>query len=355
MFGISGQNMNFEDRKWIADWHAALGINHVCPHLALYSMKGCRKRNFPPTLSPQQPYWAYNKPVEDHMARVSYATTVGRYAPELLLIHPLESQYLDFPAKRLDQSHTTDFVWQSELNTKYYAVLETLQRAHRDYDLGDEQILADVGAVEGNSLRVGKMSYQAVVLPPMDTIRPTTLGLLENFAAAGGAVLAVERLPELVDAQPDEQGIARLAKIARVVQPAELASALAAVLPPAVRLEGKGAEDVWIHRRTVDGGQIVLLTNTSRLKTADCALYLADRGARPAVWDPSGANGTGLCRSLRGRKDGSFALRLRGGPDDDRHYRFGLQAGQVPRRVQARHPWPAGAGAGRPVGRAAAG
>ena len=31
IFGISGQNMNFEDRKWIAGWHAINGVNHFCP------------------------------------------------------------------------------------------------------------------------------------------------------------------------------------------------------------------------------------------------------------------------------------------------------------------------------------
>ena len=50
-YGISGQNMNFEDRAWIASWHTLNGINHLCPHLALYSMKGTRKRDYPPTLS----------------------------------------------------------------------------------------------------------------------------------------------------------------------------------------------------------------------------------------------------------------------------------------------------------------
>ena len=31
-YGISGQNMNFEDRAWIASWHTLNGINHICPH-----------------------------------------------------------------------------------------------------------------------------------------------------------------------------------------------------------------------------------------------------------------------------------------------------------------------------------
>lgn len=52
LFGISGQNINFTDRQWIAGWHAVLGINHFCPHLTLYSMKGARKRDYPHVLLP---------------------------------------------------------------------------------------------------------------------------------------------------------------------------------------------------------------------------------------------------------------------------------------------------------------
>ncbi len=30
-YGISGQNMNFEDRKWLLDWHTINGINFIVP------------------------------------------------------------------------------------------------------------------------------------------------------------------------------------------------------------------------------------------------------------------------------------------------------------------------------------
>jgi hypothetical protein len=49
LFGISGQNMSFEDRMWITAWHTIMGVNFMCPHLYLYSMKGERKRDCPPT------------------------------------------------------------------------------------------------------------------------------------------------------------------------------------------------------------------------------------------------------------------------------------------------------------------
>jgi len=298
MFGVSGQNMNFEDRKWIADWHAVLGINHACPHLALYSLKGCRKRDYPPTLSPQQPWWSHNKLLEDHMARTSYAATVGTYAPEVLVLHPLESAYVE---QNVDTPR-----WSTPRGEQFYRVLDVLQAAHRDYDLGDEEILGDTGSLEGAVLRVGQMTYRAVVLPHMTTLRPRTLELVTAFAEAGGPVLAVGEFPTMVDARTDSPVLARLQKRCRTVAPEKLAAALATALPPVVRVDGRHAGEVWIHRRVVPGGQLVLLTSTSRLRTIEVAVRLAEGAARPVLWDPQ----TGRCHALRargGRFDLTFA------------------------------------------------
>ena len=55
LFGCSGQGVTFEDRLWIATQQIQLGVNFLNPHLSLYTMSGCRKRDFPPNLFYQQP------------------------------------------------------------------------------------------------------------------------------------------------------------------------------------------------------------------------------------------------------------------------------------------------------------
>jgi len=298
MFGGAGQNMSFEDRKWIADFHAVLGVNHVCPHLSLYSLKGCRKRDYPPTISPQQPYWTHNKLVEDYMARISYMTTVGRYAPEVLVVHPLESAFAEYvpsaPAE-VDQR-----------SLRYYHVLQALQEAHRDYDLGDEEILSDIGSTDGAVLRVGVMSYKAVVLPHMLTIRPSTLMLLAAFADAGGPVFVVGDAPQYVDGEPDDGALGPLSRTARAVSLADLPGSLETALPAAVTLEGSGCEHVWVHRRVVEDGGFVMLANTSRLEAAEFRILFEEGTDRPTVWDPA----TGDVMHVEPDRDGGFSLRL---------------------------------------------
>lgn len=95
LFGIGGHNLSFEDRMWITSWNTIMGINFMCPHLYQYSLKGERKRDYPPAISHQQPYWPYNGLFEDFSARLCYFATAGVNEPDICVIHPQESAYLE--------------------------------------------------------------------------------------------------------------------------------------------------------------------------------------------------------------------------------------------------------------------
>ena len=187
MFGISGYNISFQDRKRIGNWHAINGINHFVPHLSLYSLKGIRKRDYPPTFSYHQPYWKHNALIENYLGRISYAASIGNYYSRILVLNPLESEYI---AGSGDSNFTENVL----------RTMETLQALNYDYDLGDEEILADLGKIENKQLKLGDMTYDLVMIPDMLSIRNTTLKLLKEFLNDGGIVTLVgERSPEFVD------------------------------------------------------------------------------------------------------------------------------------------------------------
>ena len=288
-YGISGHNMNFEDRKWLLDWHTINGINFICPHLSLYSMKGERKRDYPPTFSPAQPYWPYNKLFEDYTGRMCYVTSTGRYAADILVIHPLESEY---PGLRND------------CYRQYDRCLNTLQRIHRDYDLGDEQIIADKGKIENSNFVVGEMSYKAVILPNMLVIRRSTVDLLSQFKASGGEILVTGMFPEYVDGKPDPDVINSLKQICRLITLNELKDVLGTVFPPVFTLEGTDNDLVWTHHRKVANGGIIQLSNTSRLKSTDCRLSFTTPQKNFALWNPE----DGSSMKLQPENDGSIRL-----------------------------------------------
>lgn len=80
LYGGSGHNLSFEDRKWIADSFLALGIHFISHRHFPYSIKGGRKRDCPPTLFYQQPWWPEDRMVEDYLARLGYALSRGKVA-----------------------------------------------------------------------------------------------------------------------------------------------------------------------------------------------------------------------------------------------------------------------------------
>ena len=298
LYGVSGQNMSLEDRKWIANWHAVLGVNSFCPHLSLYSMKGCRKRDYPPTLSPQQPYWSYNKVLEDYLARVSYFSTIGEYAPDVLIIHPLESEYIehDVTSSKLDTTR----------NDKYCNILQVLQESHRDYDLGDEKIISEVGSIVGDKFVVGKMSYKAVILPYMLTMRESTLKLLEKFADNGGYIFAIGNLPEFIDGSSDNDKLDRIKKIAQVTAVEALPELLEKNIPASVKVAGDDVKYIWINNRNLEAGKLLQLTNINRFKAIEFDVTISGDNQNTVLLDPADAK----CYSLSIASDGAIKLKL---------------------------------------------
>lgn len=273
-FGVSGQNMSFEDRKWIVDWHGLMGINHICPHLSLYSMKGERKRDYPPTISPQQPWWKYNKIVEDYSARICYFQTIGQQEAQVLVISPLESSFIDMDGTGED--------WEKELDKKYRAFLKKLMQQHVTFDIGDEQILADTAQISNGKLIVGKMSYNTVILPYMTTIRSTTLALLNQLEKLGIDIFYVDYKPQLIDATKSKNEIL---KNSIKITISDIKSSLNSAINNNFEITGDSTQLIWYSKRTVKNGNIYQLSNTSRLQTVLCSLKI--KGKNLILWDPA--------------------------------------------------------------------
>jgi len=262
LYGVTGWQFTFEGMKWLGDWHAVLGINLRCPHLTLYSLRGCRKRDYPPSFNYQSPWWGDYRILEDHYARVNLAITQGRYAADVLLLHPIASAWcLDGP----DDGGAV-----ARLNKTFTSLAETLLGLHRGFDFGDETIMARRARVKGDAISVGRMAYRAVVVPPMPSIEPKTLALLEAFAEAGGTVIAVTPTPTRAAGAPstDVKAFFNSKAVVRTSRSrAALEKALNRALPKGVAVaDAKGREiaPVWVHERSAGKRRIYFLANTDR-------------------------------------------------------------------------------------------
>jgi hypothetical protein len=55
LYGCTSWEFTFEGQKWVGDWQYVLGVNLRCQHLALYTLRGCRKRDYPPAFNSTPP------------------------------------------------------------------------------------------------------------------------------------------------------------------------------------------------------------------------------------------------------------------------------------------------------------
>ena len=70
------------------EWQMVRGINRLCQHLEGYSLRGLRKRDYPPAMYKQQPWWGEYETFNTAVSRIGMLLSEGSIAPEVLVIHP---------------------------------------------------------------------------------------------------------------------------------------------------------------------------------------------------------------------------------------------------------------------------
>lgn len=260
------------DQKWMGDWMNALGVNLMCYHAFHYSMRGYRKRDYPPTFNYQQPWFPLSAPLGRHFGRLGYALSRGTRRAEVLVIHPIESVW----ATQRDDNYTGagDFI-----SDALVRITELLLRSGWDWDFGDESYLEDLGAVEDGALRVGGASYRIVIVPPGVTLRDRTIGLLEELLDRGGSVLRISPSPATVRGVPSERCAALMASIPNLGDwnrpdlGARLTAALGRITPPQVLLFPSPGPDAPEHNdlgalvfqeRVLDGARLYFFATASK-------------------------------------------------------------------------------------------
>lgn len=187
-FALCGHNVSFAELKGIYEWQMVRGINLLCQHLQGYSLRGIRKRDYPPALYVQQPWWkVYDKLVEA-LSRESMILAKGKKQVDVLLLHPETTAWSLYDA--------TDPEPIRELHKRFIATIKELERKHIVFHLGDEILLERHGRVEDGKLVIGEQKYSFVIDSCCDILLPHTRKLLHDFVQGGGKMVGAEELPD---------------------------------------------------------------------------------------------------------------------------------------------------------------
>jgi len=203
-YGCTGWDFPFLGHKALGDWQVALGINLRFQHLSWYTMLGEAKRDYPASIFYQSPWWNLYKKVEDYFARINFIMTNGNEVRDLLVLHPIESMWAIYRNKNLIEKNLEKAEEVVEYDKMFEKLCESLLSLHVDFDYGDEEILsrwAKVKKGKETKIKVNKAEYKAVLVPPLYTIRNSTLKLLKEFKKEGGEVIFIKNFPEYIDGE----------------------------------------------------------------------------------------------------------------------------------------------------------
>src|SRR5215217_1260739 len=187
-FGGIFMDATMQRMKWIADWEYVLGVNLLNPHGFHYTLEGPRKRDWPPSMFYQYPWWRHYGAFSDYMSRLGYLLSGGRHVAHVAVLWPSTSMFANYlPHVRDEASNRTEF--------DFNALTDLLLRLHHDFDYLDEEVLADADIADG-AIQVGDERHELLILPPMTHLKLETVERLERFVAGGGRVLGTVFLPD---------------------------------------------------------------------------------------------------------------------------------------------------------------
>lgn len=278
-YGCSGWNISFAEQKRIADNLFVQGVTYMNQHLALYSMWGGRKRDFPPSIFYQQPWWKHYRYLSDYMARVTLMLQSGTPCNELLVLHTIGSGWATFQPDNLQEC--TRY---GEACTRISTWLNELQH---DHDFGDELIMQRHARVEGEHLVIGLARYRLLVIPPALSLARSTITLLRQWLEAGGRIIAAGQTASQVEGVPAEEELASLWDHPGVTRIAEdfhaLQEAVDGLLPPVVRVtypDGNVCRSVYARTVRGDNGSLVLFLVNRALNDdlGDLTVHLRGNG-----------------------------------------------------------------------------
>ena len=282
-YALCGWNVSFEELKWIAEWQFVNGVNRLCQHLFAYSLRGFRKRDYPPSHFFQQAWFKQYNYFNDYISRLGVLLTSGTGAVDVLVVHPMRSGWVAYDGKNNGTL--------KKLDADFANLAQTMSSLHVDYHFGDETYIKKYGRIDGDKISVGECSYKVVVLPSMLTCDSFTARLLIDFIKNGGTVVAFGEMPKTCGGESSEL-IDELSK--KTIKVNGDASKLLNILKSSgadylsITQDGEEAGDISCQQRDIGGAKLVFMVNLSKDKTYKTAVKLKGSGKASRVNIESG-------------------------------------------------------------------
>lgn len=245
-FAIFGDGCTPDQMKWIVDYQLVRGINRFV--FGYYAVSNARQWMllFEPHSGPVVPYWDFEPHWFRYIERTASFMAKGRPGAEIAVFYDVRGIW----AGGADRESAV---------RNHYAVATALDRMNRDYDFVNDRSLASAEVTGDGAIKVGAMTYRALVLPSSKWMSDAARAKVESFRKAGGIVAAGSDLT---------------------------------VLPETLRITGHGAPQLRVMTRIDGDRSIYLVVNEAKEAQAvrisfrekgPISRYDAERGKLVAV------------------------------------------------------------------------
>ena len=270
-YGASGWDLTFNDMKRLGDWEYVLGVNTMTQHLIYQTFLGCRKHDFPQSISYHAPYWDQYTALNDYFGRLSYVLSAGQQVNDVVIFEPTTTAWMYYQLQGESERRNNPVL--DKIDRSFRDLLDKLEVKQIEYDLASENIVKDRGSVNGKEFIIGQRAYKTVILPEYsESLDEATVNLLSQFIKNGGEVIIVKQQPSLIDGKEAEYG----EEWAKAKLFDNNTDAIARLRNNAVKFNtiNPGDGRFYHMRRELEDGQVLFFVNSSKKDKAGASLSI---------------------------------------------------------------------------------
>jgi hypothetical protein len=305
------------DLKAEANQHFLSGINQLIGHGWPYSPESAAYPGWrfyaAGALNEKNPWWIVMPDVTAYLQRLSSVLRQGQPANDIALYLPNDDAWARFNTRHMEAIN--------ELRDRLGPdIIPAVLEAGFNFDFFDDEVLRQIGRIEKGLLTLGPNKYKAVILPNVERIPLDTLRKLEEYARAGGVVIATRRLPAVApgfrDTESEGQQIREISQ--RLFEgpkapghfvddeSGQLRAKLIALVTPDMGLWPRVPDIGFLHRHAEEA-EIYFVANTSNMPQRTRAMFHTDyRFAQ--WWNPM--DGSIAPAEVQVEPDGKAAVQL---------------------------------------------
>ena len=206
-FGGCGWKTTLKQLKRTVAWIECCGVNWISPHAAYQSIKGLRKRDFPPSHFVQEPWWKYYAIFSDFVSRLSYFNSLGTHIANFCILFPRTAFNLDYTIYKKSSAF-------KQSCKDFSKIGDILLRIQCDFDyIFEDQITEDTIQIMNNELVTKYETYKAIIIPPISNIPLKIYQFLLKYYQSGGTVIFTGVVPKNSEKNIDDGEILDINKI----------------------------------------------------------------------------------------------------------------------------------------------